>query len=173
MDVIVCSSPNQSQFAVVNVANPSAPAAKLVNTSFGGGCMLDVDDNIVAAGDPNGPQAALYDIANVRRLATPSAATGHPISYCSWFGMLIGSENAMLGTTMAVVELLQKEPAWRVESGASRGLAGAAQLSHRDPARTLDPEHSRMNSLASYVAVIDNDLGEAWNEKLTGGLGCG
>ena len=30
-----------------------------------------------------------------------------------------------------------------------------------------------MNSLASYVAVIDSDLGEAWNEKLTGGPGCG
>ena len=86
--------------------------AKLVNTSFGG-CMLDVDDNIVVAGDLNGPQAALYDIANVRRFATPSAATtGHPISYCSWFGMLIRSENAMPGTT------------WRSSSCSTRSRRG-------------------------------------------------
>ena len=64
MRIAVVASQNAFQFAVIDFTNPAAITVTPVNPGFGGSCVVDGDGELVAVGNANGDNVALYNISD-------------------------------------------------------------------------------------------------------------
>jgi hypothetical protein len=62
--VVVAGSNNDNWFSVIDFSVPSSPSTVAVHPQFQGGCMVDTDATLAVAGNFNGGQVAVYDIAS-------------------------------------------------------------------------------------------------------------
>ncbi|WP_291989730.1 choice-of-anchor D domain-containing protein, partial [Luteitalea sp.] len=64
MRIAVVASQNAFQFAVIDFTNSAAVTVTPTNPGFGGSCVVDSDGELVAVGNANGDNVALYSISD-------------------------------------------------------------------------------------------------------------
>src|SRR5262249_33226182 len=63
-NIVVAGSNNDNRFAVVDFTVPQSPVNVLATAPFQGGCMVDCTGSLVAVGNYNGGEVAIFDISN-------------------------------------------------------------------------------------------------------------
>ena len=76
---------------MIDVTDPTKPAAAIVSPKFGGGCAVDADGKLAAVGNSNGGQVQLYDLST-----SPATLLGTAVTTLGGIGAISLDGNRVL-----------------------------------------------------------------------------